>query len=361
MTNILILTASVGNGHNKAAQSLREKFTGSGCDAVTVDFLETSYNMNKLFCNMYKQVLQHKPILFRSICQISENNKIGNIKYLLAAINSGSIGKIVGKYSPDVIICTHFFPLAAAAAYRKKYKAQFKLFAVVTDYVIHSVWQIENVDKYFIGHRSLCSQFGNNIRENDVIASGIPVGRYFLPMKVIKVNKKILVMTSLQSESSMMDIINIMKKMPCDINVIFITGHDIKRQQMLRHIAEHNKNFTIIGFTDQVASFMKNSDLIITKPGGITISEALAVGIPLLAYSPIPGIEESNAEFLQKNNLGYWAKNKKELYIMVQKFIKELPTRKKINKKMLQLKMSKAAEIIKDDILDYLAKKNKVA
>ena len=363
MTNILILTASIGNGHNQIASNLRNKLASSDCNVSVVDFLQaSSYDVNNLVCNIYMKILQYKPDFFRSICHISENNKLNNIKYILAKINRRIIHKLVRKYQPDCIICTHFFPLAATAAYKEKYNADFELAAVVTDYSVHPMWQIDSVDRYFVAHCSMVEQFSGSFRAYDqVLPTGIPVGPDFIPADIYPDSNNILIMTSNQTEQSMSEIINMALHLPPEITVTFITGNDINRQKSLQKLAENHKNFTVIGYTKQVAYFMKKCGLIITKPGGSTISEAIAAGTPLVIVSPIPGMEEDNARFLEDNGLGFWVHTPEKLLEFTTSLLNDPAKRHTVRKKMLTLHMSEAADRIRDIILADLFRKNKVA
>lgn len=362
MANVLILTASIGNGHNKAAANIYESLSNTGNNVQLVDFLETSsYNMNKFFGNFYKRLIDYKPEIFRLICEIGKNKKLNQVKYIFGKINSTIMKRLVLQYQPDIIICTHFFPLAAAAMYKKDYPHKFKLMGVVTDYNIHPVWQIKGVDKYFIAHAALKEQFAVRINKTNIIATGIPVSTKFKAIKKNKVRNKILIMTSNQSAENMLDIIYIAKKFADILNITFITGNNKDHYNLLQQIFSENKNMVILGYTDKVAIYMKTHDVLITKAGGMTISEAIATGIPLIMYSPIPGMEEENAQFVNDKYLGIWAHTKNDLEQAIVKLFADNILYENIHKNMLDLHIDGAGSIIKNNILLYIYKKNKVA
>ncbi len=362
MANVLILTASIGNGHNKAAASIYENLNNTGINVQLVDFLETSsYNMNKFFGNFYKTLINYKPEVFRLICEMVKNEKLNQIKYILGRINYTVIKKLILQYQPDVVICTHFFPLAAAALYKKDYLHKFKLMGVVTDYTVHPVWQIKGVDKYFIAHDFLKKQFVFRTNKSNIIASGIPVSRDFVHVKHNEMKNKILIMTSNQSAENMLDIIYIAKKFADILNITFITGNNKNQYDLLQQTFKENRKMVIIGYTDKVASYMKSHDILITKAGGMTISEAIATGIPLIMYSPIPGMDEENAQFINDKHLGIWAHNKNNLEQSIDKLLYDKNLYENIQKNMLDLHIERAGCIIKNNILLYIYKKNKVA
>ncbi|WP_182187919.1 MGDG synthase family glycosyltransferase [Pectinatus frisingensis] len=363
MTNVLILTASVGNGHNQVALNLQHKLTAANCNVNTVDFLQaSSYDLNNLFCNVYQRILQYKPDFFRSICHVSENNRLNNIKYLIGKMNRHIIHRLAKQYHPDCIVCTHFFPLAAAASCKEKYHLPFKLVGIVTDYTVHPVWQIDSVDTYFLAHPSLIGQFPVDFNPAcQIIPTGIPVGTEFTPVYPPTISNNILIMTSNQTQQNISCLINTAVRLPSTISITFITGNNKQYYSQLKELSTYHKNFTVIGFTKHVAFYMKKCDLLITKPGGATLSEALAVGIPLIISSPIPGIEEANARFIETNGLGFWAHETAQLPALIKDLLHNPDKRRLIRQKMLNLKISGAAEKIQQELLGRLLKKDKVA
>jgi len=363
MLNILILTASIGNGHNQVAKNLQESLRTIGFHVTTIDFLEVSpHDVNNFFSKAYKNLLKYKPDLFRQICRFSENETLGNIKYMLAKINRRIIARLVCQYEPDIIVCTHFFPLAAAAAYKKSQHSSIKLIGFVTDYTVHPIWQINAVDQYFIAHPSLLKQFhALPPGSTQIFSTGIPVGADFTPVPRQNPFPRILVMTGHQTPESLQSILTILLDLPKNINITFITGKDSAQREKLSQIAETRKNFKVIGFTEKVANFMKSSDILITKPGGSTITEALATAIPTIVFSPIPGIEEENARFLSDNQLGLWATDNKTLETAIHKLLKNPLERQALSDCMLRLHAANAPVNIQKIFLAQAPSKKQVA
>ncbi len=348
MHTVLILTVSIGNGHNQAAFNINQKLHAAGYEVKTIDLLQTEhYGFNTFLSKAYQKLIEYKPELFRHICKMSKIDKFDNVKYMLAKMNQRIIDRLVKKYQPDMIICTHFFPLTAAAAYKKKYCSSFKLVGIVTDYIVHPIWEVANVDQYFVAHSSLVKQFKHCIAPlTIVIPSGIPIGLDFIPtIRSTDINK-ILVMTSGQTDQSMLDMLTVLQTLPRHIEISFITGKDTERKKQLDQLTADNTNFKIYGFTNQVASLMKTTGLLITKPGGLTVTEALATATPLLVFSPIPGIEEDNARFLEMNLLGYWARNKNQLNELITELLQSPEKRMLISQRMLTLQNSQATNSI---------------
>lgn len=363
MSNILILTASIGNGHNQVAKNLQESLISVGFHVTTVDFLEVSpHDVNNFFSKAYKNLLKYKPDLFRQICRFSENETLGNIKYMLAKINRRIITRLVCQYEPDIIICTHFFPLAAAAAYKKSRHSPIKLIGFVTDYTVHPIWQVTAVDQYFVAHTSLLRQFhALSPGSAQIFPTGIPVGADFTPVTRQNPFPHILVMTGHQTAESLQSILNCLQALPQNIHITFITGNDTLQREELIQIAETQKNFKIIGFTEKVADFMKSSDILITKPGGSTLTEALATAIPTIVFSPIPGIEEENARFLVDNQLGLWATDHNALDAAIHKLLKNPFERQALSNRMLRLHAADAPANIQKIFLAQAASKKQVA
>ena len=151
-------------------------------------------------------------------------------------------------------------------------------------------------------------------------------------------------------------ILQALETLPAITAVTFITGNDLPRQKRLEKIAVHHKNYTVLGFTNQVATLMKDTDLLITKPGGLTISEALATATPILIFSPIPGIEEANARFLEKEHLGFWAQNGSQLQDYLAAFIKAPQLLTALSENMLMQKSFQASNKILDHVTSAVEK-----
>jgi len=353
MHNVLILTVSVGNGHNQAAFNMQQNLQASGYTVTTIDFLQLQrYSLPNLLSKAYKTLIEYKPSFFRQICKISEIETFDNVKYMLAKTNQRTMGRLVQKYQPDTILCTHFFPLAAAAAYKKKYHSSFKLVGIVTDYIVHPIWDVAYVDQYFVAHPALVNQLKSSLHPSgSIIPSGIPVGPNFTPVAHSASLNNILIMTSWQTDETMLMILNVLQALPRTIHFTFVTGNDLPRQKQLEKIAIHQPNYTVIGFTNQVASLMKKSDLIITKPGGLTITEALATATPILVFSPIPGIEEDNARFLEQENLGCWAKCEDDLRAYINTFMENPEQLSSLSQNMLIQQSSLASRKILDHLI----------
>jgi len=358
MHTVLILTVSVGNGHNQAAFNMQKTLQQAGYDTITIDFLQVQrYGLPNLLSKAYKTIIEYKPTFFRQICKISEIDTFNNVNSMLAKTSQRAIGRLIKTYQPDTILCTHFFPLAAAAAYKKKYHSAFKLVGIVTDYIVHPIWDVASVDQYFVAHPSLLPQLKSSLHPSgSIIPSGIPVGTDFTPVVHSSSLKKLLIMTSWQTDETMSMILQALETLPAITEVTFITGNDLPRQKKLEKIAAHHKNYTILGFTNQVAALMKETDLLITKPGGLTITEALATATPILIFSPIPGIEEANARFLEKEHFGVWAQNGSQLQNYLAAFTKAPQLLTALSKNMLAQQSSQASSKILDHLTSAIEK-----
>lgn len=352
MHTVLILTVSIGNGHNQAAFNIHQKLHSAGYEVKTIDLLKAeNYGFNTFLSKAYQKLIEYKPELFRHLCKMSEIDTFDNVKHMLAKMNQRMIGRLVKEYQPDIIVCTHFSPLAAAAEYKKKYCSSFRLVGIVTDYIVHPIWEVAHVDQYFVAHPSLVKQFKHYTNSlNTIIPSGIPSGSDFTPKIRLTDINKILVMTSGQTVQNLLDMIAVLQTLPHYIEITFVTGKDTERQKQLEQLTKNNTNFRVIGFTNQVATLMKGSDLLITKPGGLTVTEALATATPLLVFSPIPGIEEDNARFLETNHLGYWARNKTQLNELITELLQTPAERMLMSQRMLTLQNSQAT----NSIVNYL-------
>ncbi len=213
----------------------------------------------------------------------------------------------------DMVINTHFLPAAITAALKAEGKINALHFCVTTDFIAHRIWMNDPCDQYFAA-----TQAGKNhlvrrgIPEDRVIVSGIPVKPSFLRRvekneckELLGLDPELPLLLQLgggigtgpmdQIYARLLEV-----EIPCQIAAI--AGRNAAAKAAMEKIdvpARHRA--TVVGFTDQMHEWMAASDLIITKPGGLTVSEALACARPMALVTPVPGQEAHNCDYLLEN------------------------------------------------------------
>ncbi len=310
--NILFLTASTGGGHIKAAQALMEHMEKNvpGCRTVLVDALKYINPIaDRLIAGTYLQTIKKAPNIYGKLYRLSEKSEA--ITDLVKAINNRlapGLTRIFGNDPPDAIICTHTIPLQMVSYLKRNGITDIPVIGIVTDYTSHYFWKLNEPDALIVAHERIKSDMARiGIDENRIYAYGIPVSgrfkencsRYDEPVYARTKKQTILLMGGSLGLCSMRDVFTSLLEIDYDIRIIAVTGHNFKLQTELNKLSDDSgKEVRVLGYTDDIYNLMENADIIITKPGGVTISEALIKKLPIFIMDPIPGQEERNAAFL---------------------------------------------------------------
>lgn len=333
LNNILIVSASIGSGHNQAAKSLCTEIQHQHPDSnvQVVDFLadDNSY-LSTMLKNTYFKMLDICPNIYDFLYRWSSEAYPGEkVQNLMSQTMKHNMLKILKHHQPDLIISTHPFPCSAAAYLKHQGALPLPLAAVITDFTAHRLWINKAIDLYFVAGKELeTSLLSQGIPATNVFASGIPIAPAFAhPPQPIEARTKlnlaidlptILVMGGGLGLGAIKNTLIELNKLEFSLQLIFIAGHNTALKEQLQHIALSSKHkITVLGFTDQINLFMAASDLLITKPGGLTISEALATELPMLFYDSLPGQEEENAAYLTKEGASVWIKHTAQLNPMI--------------------------------------------
>lgn len=317
---VLILSVSAGGGHGHAAEAIKDyiHLKDSMSEIRIIDTLKhINPIIDKVVIGSYLKTLKVTPSLYGKLFTHSEG------EYAIASTISSKFIEILAhkliplmeEFSPDILICTHPFSTEMVSVMKTKYKLSIPCISIITDYYSHSSWLHPNIDAYVVSNCDMIEDMVYKGIERDIIYNfGIPVNPNFIDryerintLKELDLSADkptILVMGGSLGMGKITDIYQELNKIHRDIQIIVITGRNNKLYSELTKLKEFStKETRLIGFTDKVNKYMQACDLLLTKPGGLTITEALICQSPLGLFSPIPGQEEKNAQFLLKHNL----------------------------------------------------------
>lgn len=332
MKKVLIFTASVGGGHNEAASCLEKEFIQHGFMVKKVDvLLAISKNLDSFISGSCKIIINNFPRLYGNLYDISNKekpNKLLNIS--LAKIAKEKIYNIILKEDPDLIISTHSFPICVVGSLKEKGFINVPFISVVTDYEAHKIYVNENVDAYIVAsNHTGKTLFNQGIPKNRIFPYGIPIKSEFLNgNETISANEKpfqILLMAGSLGLKSMIKVLDNITTLQGDYHVVVVCGTNEKLKASIEteyaNLIENNK-ITLYGFTNNIPTIMENSDILITKPGGLTVSEAIAKRLPMIIPYYIPGQEKENLDFLVKNGLAIYVYKIKEIKNLIEYIMK---------------------------------------
>jgi len=309
---ILIVTETIaGRGHEKAAKSLEKAITCSNNshEVKVVSLLEIfSKSIERLIRNIYMTMIKQTPSVWGWMYK-KEHNFSLVFKDIIANAMLIRLNNYIKDEHPDVVIATHASCLGSLSKLKERY--QFSLAVVFTDFQVNSFWIYKNIDYYFVPHED----FKNMLLLKEVEASkihitGIPIDPIFSENKKADehyptASFNILIMGGGLGLGGITEvIISLAEIKDTPIAVEIVTGTNQKLFDELLILKESlNISITIHQYVDNIHSLMAKAHLLISKPGGLTVSEALSIQTPILVYKPLPGQEEQNAKFLLKNKI----------------------------------------------------------
>ena len=287
----------------KAAESL-QKILGNS--AQIVDFMAKDIStLNWLTKKFYLAALRFIPDLYDRIYKFADGRKVGvTARFLSSALMYLPFARLLNEFRPEVVICTHPFPEAAASLWKflhAKSEKNFLLAAVLTDYSLHEIWIFSEVDAYFVATEEMKIELAAHCRTGQkIFATGIPIDEKFSSIKRITNSKQttILIMGGGLGLGSIEETLTELNEVQSPLKILIVAGQNenlLARLKKLREKISHEVE--IFGYISDVHKLMAAADLLITKPGALTMTEAFAAGLPLILHAPIPGPEALNAAY----------------------------------------------------------------
>ena len=309
--NILIFSVSIGNGHDQVAHTLRNEFIRQD-NSSRVRIINTinyiSPLLDKVILDSYLNILRFYPKAWGKIYETTNKlDPIIDVNDIANRLTASKLRKTTINFNPDIIICTHSFPAAIVSSLKQKKRIGCPLVTVVTDFNIHSSYINDSTDHYVIPHEHLTyvmESFG--VQKEKVLPFGIPIRNEFcefhnrediLAKLGLEDKKTILVMGGGLGLGGINNIVKSIDNYMEGIQIIAVAGRNNRLEAKLKDLSTKNK-LVVYGFVNNMPELMELSDCIISKPGGVSVSEILSKEKPLVIFSPLPGQEHENVEFL---------------------------------------------------------------
>lgn len=319
MKKVLVLYTGGGNGHIVAAQAIKEAFVEKHPDvdiklANVLDFADPIYR--KVFVGGYDWVSSNKPEVWGKFYSVLNKKEAQRLPTLISRMSvERKFINFVKDYNPDFIISTHPLPLVLVTASKEKEIIKIPSAMALTDLGCHSFWVDKNVDYYFCGSQEVLQCLaGYKADPKRIVVSGIPVYPKFAKKldrkKIIeKLNlnsdlKTVLIVGGQFDFDALTSIIEgVKEKNNNSVQFLVVAGRDKDLEKSLNSSdLGQSENVKVYGFVDNMEEMMTAADLIFSKAGGLTVSECLAKGLPMVINKVIPGQEEDNANYLVSKN-----------------------------------------------------------
>ena len=316
---VLILSTSAGTGHLRAAAAL-EKACHEIPGIAEVAHVDALAFTNKLFRDFYSKLyiklVQDAPTLLGWWYEKSDEPwKTDRMRLLLDRLNTRPLVRLLAKMQPDITVCTHFMPAEIISHLITQKAIQAKLSIVVTDFDFHAMWLSRAFHRYFVAldeTKAYLTALG--LPGDRITVSGIPVDPEFgknrdqpaLRQKLgLRADCPVIVVSAgALGVNPAEQVVKSLRQMSQRAQVVVISGKNPEAKarveaELAKTVESPGKaEFRVLGYVDDMPSWMGAADLLVSKPGGMTSAEAMASGLPMVIYDPIPGQEERNSDQL---------------------------------------------------------------
>ncbi|HKW27822.1 MAG TPA: glycosyltransferase, partial [Verrucomicrobiae bacterium] len=358
---ILIATVTAGAGHVAAAAALEEAWRAlRPADAVErVDLIQFFSPLHKkVYADGYVQLVERAPELWGMLFSKTDSLKVvRRLGKLSRAFPSNSRKKFTNhlkQFKPDAVLCTHFTPLDALGRLKtseggvtrhpnliekmgapgvrpsEDWEPPFVV-SVVTDFEAHALWMNRCVDLYCVAAEETKARLvARGAAADNVVATGIPIAAKFSSRIDSHAVRRtlglrddqavLLVLSGGFGMGPVAEILAELDKVPQPLQTVVVTGRNEElRRQLAAQTRKHPTH--VLGFSTNMHELMTVADLILTKPGGLTTSEALALGKPLFILNPIPGQEAANSDFLLERGAAAKVNRVEDLPFRIEKLL----------------------------------------
>lgn len=330
---ILILYASIGTGHYHAALAIAEALLNLQ-PKVNLQIIDIFPNHagNKWVQNSFAILSSYLfPNLYTKIWTRGALSWLYNLAVHVSP-NSVRIRKILNKKKPELVICTHTFPCSVVVNWKLRKKSETRIAAVATDYAFNKYWPLRFVEIYFSPcFKATLDLISRGVPPKNIYTVGIPVAyRKKQTKQKMSQNSTVTVIFGSRAQAPYKYLypflVNLIKSLQTyknnDIQWNLIFGTNQKWLNVAQSKLQLNKNIQILGFVENMASFIQKSDLVVSKPGGLTIGETLANGKPIALLGQGSGQEIVNCQFVTENDCGVLIMNPQETFSSIIKIIK---------------------------------------
>ena len=364
---VLILSCGTGGGHNTAAKAIQEELLARNIKADFKEYLEIINNKLKdRVNNLYIKSTNNNGRVFKSVYnlgKIYEKTKLKSPVYLLNSLNKRKLYNYIKNNQYSYIVTTHLFAAQALTAIKKKHHIHF--LQVATDYVSIPFWEETNPDYFVIPSKELESNFlEKGIKKQKLLPLGIPVMKQYrekynkqeVQRKLnLDPNKKyILILNGSMGFGNIKEMAKELLANIKDFTFIISCGNNTKLYNFLNNEYKNNKRIIPLQYTNELAKYMASSEVILSKPGGLTTTEIATMRKPLIHIMPIPGCENYNANFFAEREMSIKCENIEEVITNTKKLVESKAMQNKISLNQEKYITGDATEKIADVVIKEL-------
>lgn len=337
---ILIATVTCGAGHLQAAAALEEawRLLRPRDTVLRLDVLDFTPKLyRKAYVEGYMQLVERAPELWGLIFNLTDRSartrRLTRLRRLLARLPTEKFTRELKRFAPAAVLCTHYMPLEIMGRLKAKARGAIApcTVSVVTDFEAHALWLEPGVDLYCVAAEETKARLvARGAEAKNVLVTGIPIAQKFgQPVATPAVRKRLglrddlptlLVLSGGFGMGPVTEILSELNKLETAVQILVVCG---RNEELRRELAVLDRRHPthVLGFVSNMHELMAVADLVITKPGGLTSSEALAIGRPIFVLNPIPGQEAANSDFLLEHGAAAKANRVEDLPFRVEKLL----------------------------------------
>lgn len=327
---ILVLSVSAGAGHVRAAQALEAAVVALAEDGHSVaarhldvmDYVPASFR--RIYADFYLRLITRHPQLWGMLYRITDDTRpdalTERMRRTIERLHTRRLRAAITQFAPDAIVCTHFLPAELLARQIRKGRVQVPVWLQVTDFDLHRMWVIPEMAGYFAASPEIAQRMrAVGLPPERVHTTGIPVMPAFAgphdrralaaELGLDPERPAYLVMGGGAGVGALDELADALLSAGDTFQLVVLAGRNAAMLERLRALAASRYPGRLFpqGYTPHVDRLMACCDLAITKPGGLTTSECLAMGLPMIVNTPIPGQEERNADYLMEQGAAWKA------------------------------------------------------
>ena len=356
MKKIIVFYCTYGGGHISAAKSIKN-FIDNNYEDVDVEYIDCieyiNKYINKLSTKAYVEITKNTPRLWKKLYTGANRGAIATISNTSNKLMALKLKKLIKEKKPDLVISTHPFSCFMCGILKKKHKVDFELATIMTDYHIHNQWLYfpEYVNYFFVATEQMKNDMIElKIPAEKIFVTGIPISSKFKEnfdkeeifdeFWLDKNKFTVLLFGGGEfglGKSVAVKVLETIIRMFKEIQVVAISGKNKKMHKAFEELVDKTNSearIKVLEFTDKVPELMSISGIVVTKAGGLTITESLVSQLPIIIINPIPGQEEENAQFLENAGAAIWLKEKEK---NIPRILKNLYRNKE---KLIQMKQA---------------------
>lgn len=367
---ILVMYARYGSGHKTIAEYVAKFIEEHNKDAevMILDMTEYANGFGKITVKLFDFVAKHRTEKIFDFCYELMDHKFSSLGYntsMKKSYDNESLRKVISDFNPDVTISSHFYCSSIITYYNDLKIINSKLLTIITDYRTHEWWTRNHKKQtgFIVGNEMVKQELiHRGVDRKKIYAFGLPLNikqinkldskEVILKRYNLKGNRKIYLFFGGSTSGSMYyyDYFKCISKLNINADIIFISGKNAKlKSKCEEYVKENNiKNIKVLGFSTDVFNLMKISDLVISKPGGATVTECLEMHRPMLLVPGLGGQEKYNAKFISKKKYGIRVKGLWGFKMWIKRLEENPEVLNTIKRKLEKQSKNKSVEKIND-------------